>query len=77
MFPDSQETDLLQNKLLLIRRYCVRQLLLLWLQTIKKESFKLSCGNCILISRWRPTIISNRVFVAWLAAFMIGNVTFL
>ena len=77
VFPDRQEADLLEEKLLFVRRYCVRQAPLLWLQAIKKESLKLSRRNCILISRWPGAAVTDRVFIARLAAALFRCTTFL
>ena len=77
VFPDCQEADLLEEQLLFVCRYSIRQAPLLWLQAIKKESLKLSRRNCILISRRPGAAVADRVFVAGLAAALFCCTTFL
>lgn len=63
-----------QEQLFFIRLHFLDQLLFIWIQTIKKESFKLSCLNCILISRRTGRILISRLTASF---FLIRTFAFL
>jgi len=63
--------------LTMVRRTGRSQFFLFWIQTIKKESFKLSRGDCVFVAFWSSAaMVSNSVLVAWLTALCFRNVAF-